>query len=248
MSKTVAHSKIDHLIEHSIKIYPEMRVYFPDSEQSEIILYRSDILEHSGCYAINNSTVAFIFQCNLYSTPYTREVISILKEEGFVENYFWVPFSNCECPFDEKLKWKHLVAKAAETRKLDFIQDCCAYSDKKGFGILDSTILKNVLIIPKTGISIRHFNLNYETIIYPAISSNFIDSIAIDKIGLYQTNNGVVVFVYRDGSTYITKGYKIVSFLENAGYKRGSLFVPFSNGEEIIDPNFLTQWVNIKEF
>lgn len=38
------------------------------------------------------------------------------------------------------------------------------------------------------------------------------------------------------GKTYVTKGYEIMSELRAAGYKEDSLFVPFSNSEEIVDP------------
>lgn len=60
-------------------------------------------------------------------------------------------------------------------------------------------------------------------------------------------NNGKVIFVYIDGKTYVTKGYKIIDELREAGYKEGELFVPFSNGEAIVDPFLKKKWDDIKK-
>ena len=68
---------------------------------------------------------------------------------------------------------------------------------------------------------------------------------SVEKIGHYCTNNGRVVFVYRDGHTYVTRGYWIKRELDKAGYKESSLFVPFSNGEQITDSFLAREWERI---
>jgi hypothetical protein len=56
-----------------------------------------------------------------------------------------------------------------------------------------------------------------------------------------------VVFVYRDGHTYVTKRYRIISELREAGYRETGMFVPFSNGEEILDPDLREKWESISK-
>jgi hypothetical protein len=74
-----------------------------------------------------------------------------------------------------------------------------------------------------------------------------VDSTTFDKLGRFCTNNGKVVFVYRDGHTYVFRGYRIVDELRNAGYKEAGLFVPFSNGEQITDPYLADQWEKVSK-
>jgi hypothetical protein len=61
-------------------------------------------------------------------------------------------------------------------------------------------------------------------------------------------NNGIVVFVYRDGHTYVTKGYKVIQHLCDAGYREKCMFVPFSNGEEIMHDGFRAKWEAIRKW
>lgn len=89
--------------------------------------------------------------------------------------------------------------------------------------------------IPRSGVPVKH--LYYEDTVYPACSETMLDCTVADKLGSYCTNNGKVVFVYRDGHTYVAKGYWIVSELGKSG-----LFVPFSNGEQITDLGLASQW------
>ena len=69
--------------------------------------------------------------------------------------------------------------------------------------------------------------------------------ISRNVLGYYSMNNGRTVFIYRDGHTYVTKGYWVIDKLKKAGYQRGSLFVPFSNGEQIVDPLLAAKWESI---
>ena len=68
------------------------------------------------------------------------------------------------------------------------------------------------------------------------------------NVGTYYGNNGVVVFVYRDGRTYVHRGYKILNELHAAGYREEGQFVPFSNGEEIKDDGLRESWLKLRKF
>ena len=56
------------------------------------------------------------------------------------------------------------------------------------------------------------------------------------------------MFVYRDGHTYVTKGYKVLQYLNDAGYREKCMFVPFSNGEEIMHDAFREKWESIRKW
>ena len=75
-----------------------------------------------------------------------------------------------------------------------------------------------------------------------------LDMMPFEKIGKYCKNNGKVVFVYQNGKTYVTKGYKIIDELKAAGYEEESACVPFSRGEVIRDPELRARWESIIKY
>lgn len=195
-------------------------------------------------YASNNSTIAFVDEGVLYVMPYFRKAMAVLQKNGFAEKCFYVPFSNWDYPLTEKAQWEELQKEAREQHTLDFVADCNDFSDKHGFGVLDEEIMKKKCFeMPVTGVHVEH--PFYTTVLYPAIKGTCLDCVAATKIGHYCTNNSTCVFVYRDGKTYVTRSWEVVTALSKCGYKEGSLFVPFSNGETIQDPEYATKWERV---
>ena len=92
------------------------------------------------------------------------------------------------------------------------------------------------------------YTLKFILSTYPVITQFKLDTLARDSLGTYYMNNGIVVFVYRDGRTYVTKGYKVIQYLNNAGYRERCMFVPFSNGEEIMHDAFRAKWEAIRKW
>lgn len=229
---------------NSISVTSGMEVVYPQLQQEESIDC-SWAPKFNGCYAVNSSTVAFVNNGELFITPYTRKVIRSLQSEGFREEYFYVPFSNGDYPKWKKTKWDNLRELANEANTEDFVNECINYCDNHGIGAISQQYLDNCFIMPKTGVRVKRYE--YENIYYPIINDDCLSCVAIEKLGTYCTNNGVVIFVYRDGKTYVTKGYKIISELEDAGYKKKGLFVPFSNWERIEDSYLAARWEQIKK-
>ena len=63
------------------------------------------------------------------------------------------------------------------------------------------------------------------------------------SLGTYCQNNGRVVFVDDKGDTYVTPHcVEVIEILEAAGYRPGSLFVPLSNGERIVNDELRAKW------
>lgn len=234
------------LVESSIRIYDGMLVCWPQFNKRDTLSVSELIPKFPGCYATNNSTVAFIWNDSFYVAPYTRLAISILKDSGLQNSSFYVPFSNWDYPVNEETLWKKIKAEAEVQNDEEHAEDCAKYCDEHGFGKISDEALVNCLRIPDDGVRTRHLGHGYESVVYPVIAG-CLDCNACDAIGTFNTNNGKVVFIYRNGATYVTKGYGIVKELEAAGYTKSSkLFVPLSNGEEIEDPYLRAKWDSIK--
>lgn len=237
----MANYTLENLINDSMRIYPGMIAVWPRENKEEIINF--DVATFNGSYASNNGTLAFVYENILYVTPSTRKAYDVLA--SFKQSYFYVPFSNGDYPKNERTKWMQLRTMQNDLYKEDFIQDCNKYCEEQNIGSLDNGILARCFVIPETGVKVKH--LYFEDTYYPMINSLSFDCTAVDYIGRFCTNNGRVVFVYRDGSTRVTKGYWILDYLISAGYKEGNLFVPFSNGEQILDPCLREKWDAIKK-
>lgn len=205
--------------------------------------YTPDVAKFPGCYASNNSTLAYVVEGTLYVTPFTLAALKCLQENEFTENSFYVPFSNGDYPTEEKARWRRLHALAKKEHIEEFKEDCISHCEKNAVGKLSEDLLSKCFEMPQSGVLVQRFN--YKNVYYPAIQNNSLDSVGIQHLGKFCCNNGKVVFVYRNGTTYVAKGYKILDALRSAGYKESGLFVPFSNGEEILDPTLASQWAAI---
>lgn len=235
--------EMDSLKKEAVRVYTGMISVWPLFSKEEPLKLSGMIPKFNGCYAMNNSTVCFISDNEIFVTPYTRLAIRTLHSAGFCKESFPVPFSNGEYPKSEKTKWDSLCTKARLARSEDFAQDCVSYCDDHNIGTIRGETLQNCFEMPIAGVKVNWHNV--EQCLYPIISFLCLDYHAAEYIGHFCTNNGKVVFVYRNGKTYVTKGYKILDELREAGYVESSLFVPFSNGERILDDNLRERWESI---
>lgn len=211
------------------------------------ILDVSDLVpKFNGCYAVKNSTVAFVFNNEVFVTPETRKVREVLNRAAFRMSCFPVPFSDYEYPYEEKAKWEMLKERAREARAEELAEDCALYCNEAGVGKLSEQTLKNCFEIPESGVWVDF--PSYPTCYFPIITTATLNMMTVQKIGKYCKNNGKVVFVYQNGKTYVAKGYKIVDELEAAGYKEDSMCVPFSRGEVIREPALKARWEALAKF
>ncbi len=229
----------------SVRVYNGMIDVFPQFSQEEALDISELAPKFNGCYATNNSTVCFVSDNEVFVTPCTRITMRSLHNAGFCEKYFYVPFSNGDYPKSEQFKWNALREKAHQSYKADFVSDCEAYCDKRHIGAISEETIANCFEIPENGVRVKH--LYFEDTYYPIMNQSCLDS-RCDNLGHYCCNNGRVVFVYRNGKTYVAKGYKILRELRAAGYTESGLFVPFSNGEQIQDCVLKARWESITKF
>ena len=234
---------MDSLKEEAIRVYPGIAVVFPQTAQEETLNISDLAPKFNGCYAVNNSTVCFVSENEIFAIPQTRLVIRSLHSAGFRQEHFYVPFSNWDYPKREQAKWKYLQEKARASYEDDFAEDCISYCDKHNIGTLSDETLQNCFEMPNSGVPVKR--LYFEDCYFPVINSTCFDSVAADHIGHFCTNNGKVIFVYQNGKTYVAKGYKILNELRGSGYTEAGMFVPFSNGEQILDSALKARWESI---
>lgn len=236
---------MDSLKEGAVRVYNGMITVYPQFSQEEA-LNISELIptpKFNGCYATNNSTVCFVDNNEVFVTPYTRITIRSLHSAGFSKESFYVPFSNWDYPKLEQFKWNSLCEKARQSYAEDFVEDCISYCDEHHIGTISDETLRNCFEMPSTGVKVKRYK--FENCYYPIINSPCFDNTVINNIGHFCTNNGKVVFVYRNGKTYVAKGSGILNELCAAGYIQSGLFVPFSNGEQIQDPALKARWESI---
>lgn len=228
----------------SIRVYHGMAIDW--CGQSAKLNIQEIIPKFPNCYAVNNSTVALILGDEMFVAPWTKEVAEAIESFGMKEAAFHVPFSNGDFPIIEKDRWEELREKARESYRRDFERNCAAWCNRHHIKVLDKQIMNDCFRIPVEGIAIKH--PYYESTVYPECNTLCMDSSVTDKLGKFCYNNGKVVFVSRDGNTYVAKGYGILNALRAARYKEEGLFVPFSNGEQIIDPQLRALWESLPKF
>lgn len=195
-------------------------------------------------FDMNNGTVAFVDNGALYVIPSMGNLISVLNEAGFEKSGMYVPFSNGNFPVQYKDKWKHLLYEQDQSRKDEFEEDCKRYCKENGISEISEDLLKQCLQVPETGMETSHFYGDSWT--YPILRTTFFDCTCSEYIGKYDTNNGKCVFVNVNGKTFVTPNIQLTDALQKAGFTRGSLFVPLSNGEVLKDPSLRARWAAIQ--
>ena len=233
---------MDSLKEGAVRVYTGMIAVFPQFSQEEALSLSELAPKFNGCYATNNSTVCFVSDNEIFVTPYTRSVVCTLRSLGFSEKHFYVPFSNGDFPKSAPFKWNALRERARQSYKADFVSDCEAYCDERHIGFISEKTLANCFEVPENGVRVK--KLSFEGIYYPVMNQSCLDC-RFEYLGHFCYNNGRVVFIYRNGKTYVAKGYGILNELRAAGYTESGLFVPFSNGEEIQDYALRVRWESI---
>lgn len=198
--------------------------------------------EHrEGEYALNNGILCWVMDGEIYAAPYTRKLVLLLEQAGFRNGSFYVPFSNGEHPYNRRTEWESLLLSAGVATLKDFEEDAKAWCDEHHIGSIDDSCLR----IPRGGIPVEDGGV-YSTY-YPRLNETCVDIVAINCLGSYSYNAGRIVFVYRDGHTYISKDPSIMDVLEKAGYRRGDFLVPLSGSEKITDAYLRYLWDNIPE-
>lgn len=242
-------------------------VICPKICRREILDVSELVRKFNGCYAVKDLTLAFVCEGKVFVSPNTHNAREIMRDACFEQKEFYVPFgSNDEYPLEEERKWRILQDDMRQVQKEEFIKHCEAFSDKFCIGKLSDEILADCLEVPEEGIPfslevdvrlaplllLATLGINpsenqkkkYEGVYLPEIKIGFdpLNPLIARKLGKFSENKGKVVFVYRNGKTYISKFSHVQRALEAAGYTKVYWFVPFANDEVITDPELKAKW------
>ncbi len=200
--------------------------------------------EMIGKYGWNNGVVAFVTaNGDYYVTPYCVEVADYLSSNGYENNYIYVPFSNLDEPSDgvQAQAWKKLCMEAKELhnqkekeRKREQVK---IMATSKHVSQLPLEIYEMSLEIPNDGLVVKHYG-GETTIVRPVPEFSL-----REDIGTYNDNNSIIVFVDNNGKTFISPyHHEVLEILKNNKYQHSKIYVPLSNGEEIVDNTTNDQW------
>ncbi|MBR3164182.1 hypothetical protein IKF15_02665 [Candidatus Saccharibacteria bacterium] len=245
MTTTTREAEVQKLIDRSVAIYPGDLLYYPQWRLSQEVTADQlpDAESFADCYAVNNSTIAYIYEGQYYVTKVTSSNLKLLNECGFIEQHFFVALSIGEIIIsdpDRACRWDQIEEAARLAHQQELKRVFAEWSDEHGIRPLDEAVLRRCFVIPDGGIQVKHFWHDYEKWEMP--KTVHLDCTLGSTIGKFDANNGVVVFVNRDGRTYVAHGYWIIKVLEDHGFEKGSWYVPFSNGEVIQDPVLAQRW------
>lgn len=210
------------------------------SRNGSLELFDPRINIKDGCYGINNDVISFVNNHTLFIIPYFRSVIKTLVDNGFVKKTIYVPFSNGDSPVDFQQKWNNLVADSRLQRHLDLISDCEELSNQLGYSAISNNLLDKCFEIPISGVKVAHKS-GHKTY-YPVITYENFNHKNADILGHYNIKNGVCVFIYRNGKTYVTRNSTVINSLRKNGYKKSNLIVPFTPSETICDSFYAHKW------
>ncbi|MDR1197043.1 MAG: DUF1906 domain-containing protein [Candidatus Nomurabacteria bacterium] len=184
-------------------------------------------------YGVNNSVVAWVSDA-VYVFPYFRGITEILRKQGYKDRRIFIPFSNWDRPANAELcrQWERLCGYVISINWEDARSDARATSEA---GDIPDEILVGMKEIPVGGIEYRFQPTGDVDTVYPLMTSPCVDGTVSPKLGVFNTNNGGIVVNSNDGRTYFGRtDCNIIQVLQSLGYKQAYVFVPFSNGEEMV--------------
>jgi hypothetical protein len=203
---------------------------------SESILRLQHIIVNGprGIFDQNNGTIAFVTGSGEYRVaPYSEVLSEALRTAGYKEQTLFVAFSNGELPAGARLRaeWMHIneqvqamrQARAEERALTTYLSEAAVagiapeVAHQGAFWCVDNVAYRGSSLGPVHKLPGRFDNVEQRAQI----------------VGQYDTNNGLLVFVDESGATFIGQSSREnLAILSAAGYRSGSIFVPFSNGEQ----------------
>ena len=193
-------------------------------------------------YSIKENIIGFVYESEFYTIPYFQFIHHRLIDSGFDKANFSLPLGNEIFPAENKGVWIHQLNNSRIRLESDIIGACLSFSDNHDIKPLDNDFIFDVFQLPFEGLRVEYNSKNYTYLPF-VVGNNILDlSRRIPKVGRFNKLNGVTVFIYRDGITYLTtKDYE--EALKKAGFVKDKfLSVPLAKGEVILDPLYMADW------
>lgn len=216
----------EELKQTALVISGPIRVFWDIYRREDVFTPKVGI-KYEKCYYTNGGVICFVHKKIWYVIPYMKKVEELLKQQGFFYIPMYVPFSRGEEPIEQKEKWNELQSMVKEQIELDFVKECQAYANKHFYEKIDSKLLELCMQVPAEGLDVEN-NGKINTYLPQLNTTSLLDEYYAKKIGKYNVQGGVCVFVYIDGKTYVTRNWLVVKALVSAGFKRANLDIPLA--------------------
>lgn len=195
-------------------------------------------------YCGNNGVLAFVDGNGKYhAAPSRDDLVAALEGEGYQKNTLFVPFSNGEKPVDGPLpnnlgaaaKWDQLIREAdAYGREQERKENLATYEKKAKEREITPVIGDYIICDGVTTTNDEKIETNETT---EGLRQR------IDHVGTYSSNNGTTAFVDGQGHLCAAPSSELLFItLKASGYKKGEMFVPFSNGELPENKSLQNKW------
>lgn len=206
-------------------------------------------------YNCFRNAIGVLYKKEYYALPETKLYVKMLQEFGIVKADFFVFLNEDQFPHQEHMvnRWKEIISNATNQRREEFKDDCRMWAKANKVQPVPIEELGHCLPIPINGIGViiegdedddgDSFD-QYE--FYDPIVK-YVNPRSIEYVGSYSVYNNRVIFVDVDGTTYLAKGNHIVKILNNLNFRMLNYFLPFRDGEVIIDESLRKLWEQIPE-
>lgn len=214
--------------------YGDTRGKIPSANQQNNLASR---LDQVGTYDSNNGTIALVDEQGKLQIGHGTAVnVEVLDKAGYQRSGMWVPFSNGEMPMDPTLRQKYveLREKGREEAKRETTERHLAVykevAEKKGIQEVEGGLWMMV-----DGVEYRQYGPEADKVEVNTDGYNMLIR-RVDQVGTYDSNNGRISFVDGQGRLWVGASTKEnYEAITKAGYDRGGIWVPFSNGEQPTD-------------
>ncbi len=222
-------------------------------EHNEVVEIDVDYLNNKfkdmNVYNCFRNAIGVLYKKEYYALPETKLYVKKLQEFGIVKADFFVFLNEDQFPMQDHMvkRWKEIISNATKQRREEFKDDCRIWAKVHKAQPVPIEELGHCLPVPINGIRVMTEDDEFD-------QGEFYDPIvkydnprSIDYVGSYSVYHNRVIFVDTDGTTYLAKGNHIVKVLSNLNFRLLNYFIPFRDGETIIDENLRKLWEQIPE-
>lgn len=247
MGRTLTPAQMEVIENSTIAIDGKKTVSFYGEEYEHRPISDLNMADRSGTYDYNNGTYVIIMPDGSTRVgPSLEGLAKVIEDANFERGGIFVPLSNGEKLVDpaDNARWEKLRAQSRKELEDRYTARAIAAAKARMGRDLKPEQLKTIeettiVIDGQRTVSVY----GQETEHYP------IDTFSKERVvGKYDYNNGTYVIVMPDGTTRVGPSLQaLAKVVEDAHFERGSIFVPLSNGEKLVDPTVAAKWEKLRE-
>lgn len=170
----------------------------------------------SGTYISNPELIVFSFNGKLYLTPYSMRIITLLWNNNFRRSSNYGINPSWKNPFKITSTWVELQDAAHCSKIKNFEKDCISFSERNKIKKIPEEILAHAIEVPSKGLKVG------QKMYYPVFQTTILDKETLPKIGKFVNTEGITIFVYRNGKTFLSSNIDLPGVLPFYGYSQAN--------------------------